>query len=257
MAGQIDVRRTGKRWYVFGSGFAGIRKGAAFFVDALGRAISINNPAPVFDTRAAAEAVARAFAPGHGVRLDNPTEGHGRLSDQYTDLVLVTDYATFGGIGFVGDVWLKNGRPWIRYWGKWGEGEGELNDAMREKIRAMIGRKNVFSILRDEHDIFTPWRGKNSVPRGKIASAKALYESFRDQPAGDTLDIEQPDFSTGLVIGRLSAVEYDTVRAGKREDYRHVFGKRSQPLLCVTADGKTLFTVQGAFQFTERGIVDK
>jgi len=102
-------------------------------------------------------------------------------------------------------------------------------------------------------------RRMNPVPEGtrsKIRKATKLYEDFRDQPGTDIIEMEQPDFSTGMVIGRLSAVEYDTVRAGKRENYRHKFKKSASPLLCVTSDGKTLFTVEGGFTFTERGIVD-
>jgi len=125
-----------------------------------------------------------------------------------------------------------------------------LRQIKNAKIRVLGVMANM--ILRDK-------RGTNPVPEGKLSKLKkatALYENFRDQPGTEILDLPQPDFSAGLVIGRLSAVEYDTVRAGKREDYRHKFKKSAQPLLCVTACGKYLFTVNGNFTFTERGIVD-
>ncbi len=125
-----------------------------------------------------------------------------------------------------------------------------LRQIKAAKIRVLGVMANM--ILRDK-------RGINPVPEGrtsKIKKATALYEDFRDQPGAEILDLPMPEFSTGMVIGRLSAVEYDTVRAGKREDYRHTFKKSAAPLLCVTACGKYLFTVQGGFTFTERGIVD-
>jgi hypothetical protein len=244
MAGQIDVRRTGKRWYIFGSGFSAIRKGTAFFVDTLGRAISINNPAPVFDTKAAAEAVARAFAPGHGIRVDNPVPRGTIMRERFFTMKPERHF----DVNVSGVEMLKNGVIVT------------ATGAALKKLQAL--KRGSMGLFHAETDLpvlkfIDTARQSARHPTKSLGAAIDLYESFRDQPAGETLDVEQPDFSTGLVIGRLSAVEYDTVRGGKREDYRHVFRKRSQPLLCATADGKTLFTVQGAFEFTERGIVDK
>lgn len=61
----------------------------------------------------------------------------------------------------------------------------------------------------------------------------------------------------GLKIGHLDGVLYTTVRDGKTEKYIHKFKRSSRPLLAVSFDGKNLIMLGGAYQFTERGIVDK
>lgn len=102
-------------------------------------------------------------------------------------------------------------------------------------------------------------RKLNPVPEGRLSKLKkatALYESFRDKPGSEILEMDMPDLSHAMVIGRCTAIEYDTVRGTRRENYRHKFHKHAAPLLCCASDGKTLFTVGGDFTFTERGITD-
>lgn len=60
-----------------------------------------------------------------------------------------------------------------------------------------------------------------------------------------------------LAIGNILAIEYETVRDGEYEKYRHAFRARSRPLLAATFDGKQLVIVGGKYLFTERGITDK
>lgn len=139
---------------------------------------------------------------------------------------------------------------------------GYSDDILKQLIQEKIPFVSLFanSIMVQRNFNKQKTRAKNPVPEGmtsKLRKATRLYEDFRDKPGNEILELDLPDLRAGLVIGRLSAVEYDTVRGTQREDYRHQFRKASQPLLCVTADGKTLFTVLGNFEFTERGIVDK
>ena len=55
----------------------------------------------------------------------------------------------------------------------------------------------------------------------------------------------------------LVGVLYTTVRDGKEEKYIHQFKAKDKPLLCVTPDGTQILLVGGAYDFTERGIVDR
>jgi hypothetical protein len=50
---------------------------------------------------------------------------------------------------------------------------------------------------------------------------------------------------------------YSTVRDGRHENYVHRFGAKSRPLLAASSDGTQLYLLGGAYNFTERGIVDK
>jgi hypothetical protein len=59
------------------------------------------------------------------------------------------------------------------------------------------------------------------------------------------------------VIGECEYIAYNTVRDGEPEKYIHHFRKSSRPLFCVTPDGKQIVLFGGAYEFTDRGIVDK
>lgn len=84
-----------------------------------------------------------------------------------------------------------------------------------------------------------------------------LYEAFTGHAPEylDTYDMPVPD--VGLKIGHMDGVLYTTVRDGKTEKYIHRFKKKSRPLLVSSFDGTQLIMLGGAYQFTERGIVDK
>lgn len=60
-----------------------------------------------------------------------------------------------------------------------------------------------------------------------------------------------------LTVGDCDGILYTTIRDGVTEKYIHKFAKGSRPLLCASPDGKRLFLLGGAYNFTERGIVDK
>lgn len=63
--------------------------------------------------------------------------------------------------------------------------------------------------------------------------------------------------NTVIAIGDLCGVIYDAKRDGKTETYIHRFKKQSRPLFAASHDGKQLFMLGGAYDFTERGIVDR
>lgn len=58
----------------------------------------------------------------------------------------------------------------------------------------------------------------------------------------------------GLDNVRVSAIVYQTVRDGRRENYRHPFKNSARPLLTVI-DGRTARMSGGSFRFTERGYI--
>lgn len=88
-------------------------------------------------------------------------------------------------------------------------------------------------------------------------NAAKLYEDFTGHDADEFIEINQPDYKTGLAFGRLKGVIYSTVRDGETEEYIHEFKPRSQPILGASHDGKQLLVSGGRYQFTDRGIIDK
>ncbi|MGD9590847.1 MAG: hypothetical protein AB7Q37_18755 [Pyrinomonadaceae bacterium] len=101
-----------------------------------------------------------------------------------------------------------------------------------------------------------PARKKN--PRGgTVGDAIELYRKFREEEPQfiDKIAMKLP--TAAMVIGYCDGVLYNTTRNGKKEYYKHEFTGKSCPLLCASADGKQLFFVGGAYDFTEDGIVDR
>ena len=104
--------------------------------------------------------------------------------------------------------------------------------------------------------------GKNPVKRHdsdkqrKVVKAIQLFQRFRvDDPKFiDEITIDFHDVM--MKIGVVNAIEYDTVRKGKKEFYRHEFTGKSRPDLASSFDGKQLYILQGSYNFTEDGIVD-
>lgn len=58
-------------------------------------------------------------------------------------------------------------------------------------------------------------------------------------------------------LGKLENIGYSTVRDGVAEKYIHRFKASSRPLLKASTDGKQLSLLGGAYDFTDRGIVDR
>lgn len=70
------------------------------------------------------------------------------------------------------------------------------------------------------------------------------------------IKIKNKSIDVGALIGHIDAIEYETVRDGKTEFYRHKFKKKSRPLLYAAHDGSRIGIVGGRYEFTNRGIVD-
>jgi hypothetical protein len=91
-----------------------------------------------------------------------------------------------------------------------------------------------------------------------IRKAAALYSDFtghEDVRVGKVRVASMP--KTMLAIGKVDGILYSTVRDNVAEKYIHKFKASSRPLLCSSPDGKQLYLLGGAYDFTERGIVDK
>jgi hypothetical protein len=96
------------------------------------------------------------------------------------------------------------------------------------------------------------------VPANIMAQAGKLFEDFTGHELTHAKRIAAPRLPKVLVkIGTADGLLYTTVRDGKTERYIHEFKARSRPTFAVTPDGKQLYLLGGAYNFTERGIVDK
>jgi hypothetical protein len=93
--------------------------------------------------------------------------------------------------------------------------------------------------------------------KDKIRRAAALFRRFSGHEIRRAKKVKLPDDEVTLAIGKVCGIIYETVRDGKRETYLHEFKAKSRPLLAVSYDGKQLFLLGGAYNFTGRGIVDR
>ena len=88
--------------------------------------------------------------------------------------------------------------------------------------------------------------------------AAALYTDFTGHEDVRLAKVRIPDMPRALLtVGKIDGIMYSTVRDGVAEKYIHKFKSSARPLFCVSPDGKQLFMLGGAYDFTERGIVDK
>ncbi len=96
------------------------------------------------------------------------------------------------------------------------------------------------------------------IPRKKVAQAARRYKSFSGHDAESVGKVPFPENpQAALAFGKLLALEYETVRDGRVERYRHAFASQSRPILAARFDGKQLYILGGEYTFTARGIVDK
>lgn len=101
-------------------------------------------------------------------------------------------------------------------------------------------------------------RSRARSRESRIQSAGDLYTRFTGHDAVEFVEVDKPEIPDTLaVIGDVDGVMYTTVRDNQIEKYIHKFKKNCRPLLCVSSDGKQLFMLGGAYDFTERGIVDR
>jgi hypothetical protein len=89
-----------------------------------------------------------------------------------------------------------------------------------------------------------------------VIKAIQLYQKFRLQDPRFVDTVDYPMYREMAVIGRCDGLLYTTTRRDRTESYKHEFTGKSKPLLCASFDGKQLYLIGGAYNFTERGIVD-
>lgn len=92
--------------------------------------------------------------------------------------------------------------------------------------------------------------------RNEIEAAEKLFSDFSGHGVSEHVTVKVPRMTTGLAIGDVTGILYETVRDGERENYIHEFKKNSRPLLVASHDGNQLALLGGAYQFTDRGIED-
>lgn len=101
-------------------------------------------------------------------------------------------------------------------------------------------------------------RSASPSQSAQVRRAANLYERFsgHDPEALGRVQVKALP-KVAAVIGTCDGVLYTTVRDGNVEKYIHKFKPADKPLLCVSPDGTQILLVDGAYDFTERGIVDR
>ena len=94
------------------------------------------------------------------------------------------------------------------------------------------------------------------VSQSDVDKAYKLYKDFREEPPkrGRVVEFEMP--KVVMIMGNVTAIEYDTTQQRKLKKYRHDFAAGSRPLLCADARTGQLFIIEGRYHVTDRGIVD-
>jgi hypothetical protein len=83
------------------------------------------------------------------------------------------------------------------------------------------------------------------------------YEEFRGFAPDDIAEERLPDNDiSGWHMGDVNAIEYDTVRDGEEQYYRHEFKKKARPSLVAAENGGQLYLTGGDYGVTDRGIED-
>ena len=93
--------------------------------------------------------------------------------------------------------------------------------------------------------------------RDRINRAARLYEDFTGHAPREVVTVDTPNHDTQLVVGEVEAIAYNAVRDDERASYIHEFKKHSRPLLTASHDGTSLYLLDGAYRFTDRGITDR
>lgn len=98
----------------------------------------------------------------------------------------------------------------------------------------------------------------NKRLRRRIDEAAARFENFTGDEliTVDTIDVPPIDDAL-MVIGPCVAIAYEATRDGETAQYQHEFSKDSRPVLAVSSDGKRLYLLAGAYEFTSHGIEDR
>ncbi|MGH8744733.1 MAG: hypothetical protein ACREUY_10695 [Burkholderiales bacterium] len=98
---------------------------------------------------------------------------------------------------------------------------------------------------------------RNRAIDNAIQRAATLYESFTGEAPESVQVAPKPKWPEVMVsIGTCDGIMYTTRQDGKLVRYIHEFAGKARPTFAVSPDGKQLFLLGGAYNFTERGIVD-
>ncbi len=90
-----------------------------------------------------------------------------------------------------------------------------------------------------------------------VRKAASLYTDFTGHDDPQLTKLKIPSMpKVALEVGLCDGILYTTIRDNKTEKYIHKFKSSSRPLLAASPDGKILLLLGGAFNFTDRGIVD-
>lgn len=95
------------------------------------------------------------------------------------------------------------------------------------------------------------------VDKAKVQQAIRLFEAFSGHDAEHIVETHLPDDDTLVVVGECDAIAYTATRDGQTLSYQHEFRKGSRPVLATSHDGKRLYLLAGAYEFTHRGIEDR
>lgn len=93
--------------------------------------------------------------------------------------------------------------------------------------------------------------------RRKIDAAVSLYQKFSGHTPEFIDRVHLKVDTVAFAIGHCDGIMYEAIRDGKHENYIHKFRRGSRPVLAASSDGKQLYLLAGAYNFTERGIVDR
>lgn len=91
----------------------------------------------------------------------------------------------------------------------------------------------------------------------EVEKAADLYVRFRGEEPQYIEAVKLRVAPVMLLIGECDGLLYSTRRDGKNERYIHQFAAKSRPLLASSYDGKQLYLLGGAYNFTDAGIIDR
>lgn len=92
------------------------------------------------------------------------------------------------------------------------------------------------------------------MKKARIKQAARRYRDFHEQDPDRIDTVNFPAHDVVMQIGELTHIGY---LANDGKNYLHKFRRASRPILAVSADGKQLYVLQGAYIFNDRGIVDR
>ena len=85
-----------------------------------------------------------------------------------------------------------------------------------------------------------------------------MFEDFTGHRADKLEQVDVPPQDDVLiVIGECEAIAYRATRDGETHSYQHEFSENARPALAVSHDGRRLYLLAGAYEFTSHGIEDR